>query len=139
MVSLPGLPAEVLFQITNHLSYGSHLALFLTCRSLHAKLEDPNQPTASAIPHGDIYIKYTMEDLLEIERWPDLASFACTHPVTSEEQDFFACRFCLKIRPASKFSHATIQGLRGQVKSGIVYKKAKQLCIECRIKLGSDV
>jgi len=67
---LAGLPTEIVREISSYLSYGSHLALLLTCRELHAKLEDLNQPS-NPLPSGANDKVYSMADLLEIERWPD--------------------------------------------------------------------
>lgn len=67
--TLLSLPLELLHQITSDLSYGSHLALSFTCRGLYARL-DPNQ--RAKLPKRKRV--YNMEDLLEIELWPEFAS-----------------------------------------------------------------
>ncbi|OBT73624.1 hypothetical protein VF21_07335 [Pseudogymnoascus sp. 05NY08] len=106
--TLLSLPLELLDQVTNDLSYGSHLALSFTCRELYARL-DPNQKASS-------YIVYNMEDLLEIELWPE---FTSSHPRPLERRqpdkdDFFACRFCMKIRSGWNFESKQMKGDQGK-------------------------
>lgn len=141
--SLTGLPAEMLFEIYSCLSYGSRLALRLTCRDLYAKIGDPNLNTTNHSHAPTSYPSklkaYTMADLLEIERWP-VYNAAEYRPLQSRQanagQDFFACFICLRIRSASKFSNAMMKGKRGKLGAGTIAERMRRLCIECGVRTG---
>ncbi|OBT98083.1 hypothetical protein VE01_03747 [Pseudogymnoascus verrucosus] len=79
-----------------------------------------------------------MEDLLEIELWPE---FASSHRKPLEKRqpdrdDFFACCFCVRIRPGWDFETAKMKGRYG--KRGEANKDARmgRYCIPCGIKWG---
>jgi hypothetical protein len=57
-MALPGLPSELIDQISNNMSYGSRLSLKLSCHELLRKTDLPTK-------------RYSMADLLEIEKWPE--------------------------------------------------------------------
>ena len=57
-MALPGLPSELIDQISNNMSYGSRLALKLSCRELLRKTDLPTK-------------RYSIADLLEIGKWPE--------------------------------------------------------------------
>ena len=129
--SLPDLPAETLLDISGYLSYGSHVALRLTCRMLFAKVEDP-----SSGPQGKAY---NMADLLEIEQWLEYnaakyVSFASKQAMA--QRDFFACSHCLKICSAGKFSNAMMKGKRGKLGTGTVFERSRRFCIPCGMAHG---
>lgn len=42
-LALPSLPLEILLDIQSYLSYASRIALRLTCRELHCKIDNPNR------------------------------------------------------------------------------------------------
>lgn len=60
--TLPSLPVELLHQISQQLSYSSHIALSFTCRELYTKVDTRRRPPYSSV-NGKAY---NMEDLLEI-------------------------------------------------------------------------
>ncbi|KFZ00499.1 hypothetical protein V498_00024 [Pseudogymnoascus sp. VKM F-4517 (FW-2822)] len=62
--SLLTVPLEIIYQITDKLSYASQFALSLTCRELYYKVDAPRQPYT---PPGENKKPYIMDDLLEIE------------------------------------------------------------------------
>lgn len=136
--SLTGLPAEILLETQRCLSYGSRLALRLTCRDLYAKIEDPNRNTESIscapTSHESKIKAYRMADLLEIERWPEYNG-ADNRPAESrqpvDQQDFFACFLCLKIRSAGQFSNAMMKGKRGKRGNGGIAERMQRFCIPC--------
>ncbi|KFY64391.1 hypothetical protein V496_03282 [Pseudogymnoascus sp. VKM F-4515 (FW-2607)] len=110
--TLLSLPLELLYQITDDLSYGTHLALSFTCRELYARL-DPNQKAKSP----KLERVYDIEGLLEIELWPE---FASSHPEPLEKRkpdkdDFFACCLCLRIRSGWNFATTNMTGDYGNV------------------------
>ena len=136
--TLTGLPAEILLAIQSYLSYGPHLALRLTCRDLYAKIEDPNRniQTNSCVPTSDRSKNkaYSMTDLLEIERWPEYnaAEYRPAQPKQPiDQQDFFACHLCLKIRSAGQFSNAMMKGKRGKLGQGTIAERMQRFCITC--------
>ncbi|KAF1974520.1 hypothetical protein BU23DRAFT_461388, partial [Bimuria novae-zelandiae CBS 107.79] len=99
-------------------------------------IEDPNR----AAKGGTSKINaYGMADLLEIERWPEYNA-AEHRPAESkqpvDQQDFFACYLCLKIRSASKFSNAMMKGKRGKLGTGSEAEKIGRFCITCGIAHG---
>jgi len=78
-ISLPDLPPELLAEVKTNLSYGSCVALRLTCRELYHKVDDPNQHTRGTHSYAStrassITRNYDMRDLLEIELWPEYNS-----------------------------------------------------------------
>lgn len=95
--TLSSLPVELFHQISEQLSYSSHIALSFTCRELYMKLDTRRRlPTSSAQDKA-----YTMEDLLEIEEWSE-------HNPPHPEFNlclvkFMACKICLKLRSRTKF------------------------------------
>jgi hypothetical protein len=126
-VALPDLPSELIHEISNHMSYGSRLALQLSCSELFAKADRPTRPTKD----------YSMADLLEIEQWPEynrakLMPPECQQPVG--QLDFFACHLCLKIRSADRFANAMMKGKRGKLGQGTVEERSKRFCIPCGTK-----
>lgn len=138
--SLPCLPVELMREVSNYLEYPSRVALTLTCRDLYAGIEDPNLPAIKdhKIPNcfKNEQKPYSMVDLLEIEKWP------CYDSVSSQPQgfkqpvdklDFFACRYCLKIRPARYFSNAMMKGKRGKHGLGTVQDRSERFCIPCGV------
>jgi hypothetical protein len=141
--SLPDLPTEILLEVQTFLSYGSRIALRLTCRDLYAKVDDPNQTTNTLLrlstSSGSEIKAYSMVDLLEIERWPEYnaaqyRSAESKQPVDYE--DFFACCLCLKIRSASKFSNAMMKGKRGKLGNGTIAERIGRFCIKCGLAHG---
>lgn len=105
--TLPYLPIELLRQITSDLRYSSHVALSLTCRELHARVENPNLRPRGIISTGKDR-PYTMQDLLDIEVWPEFApslNGTCVSRQMPSKNDFFACRYCCKIRSAINFTN----------------------------------
>jgi hypothetical protein len=135
-VALPDLPSEIIDEISKHMSYGSRLALQLSCRRLFAKT-DLNRPTytGSTSPTK----AYDMADLLEIEQWPEYNA-AKFKPLQSRQPvsqlDFFACHLCLKIRSADRFCNAMMKGKRGKLGKGTVEERSKRFCIPCGITHG---
>lgn len=103
--SLPSLPSELLCHISQHLSYGSHLALSLTCRKLYAKVNAPCQPYTLPTARRTNVKPYTMADLIEIENWPEHSTPQSINLKLQSPKptDLFACRLCMRLRPASKF------------------------------------
>ncbi|KAA8623484.1 hypothetical protein TUN199_06131 [Pyrenophora tritici-repentis] len=143
-ISLPDLPPELLAEVKTNLSYGSCVALRLTCRELYHKIDDPNQHTRGT--HSDALTRassitrnYDMKDLLEIELWPEYNS-AYYRPTELKQPirglDFFACHICRKIRCTSKFSNAMMKSKRGKLGNGTVAEKAGRFCIPCGIRVG---
>ncbi|KFY10548.1 hypothetical protein V492_04953 [Pseudogymnoascus sp. VKM F-4246] len=101
------LPAEIVHQIAISLPYASHLALSFTCRELHAKVGNPNLRPRATISLGNSR-PYTMEDLLEIEFWPEFSPSMngdCESKQMPSANDFFACRYCCQIRSAVHFTN----------------------------------
>lgn len=94
--TLFSLPVELLHQISNQLSYSSHIALSFTCRELYFKLDTRRLPASSTQGKA-----YTMEDLLEMEEWPEQNPPRPTFNVYLV--NFMACRICLKLRSRTKF------------------------------------
>jgi hypothetical protein len=142
---LPDLPAELLAEVKTNLSYGSCVALRLTCRALYRKVEDPNRHTNGTCSDastraGSTVRNYDMKDLLEIEMWPEYNS-AYYRPAELKQAirrlDFFACYICRKIRCASKFSNAMMKGKRGKLGNGTAAEKAGRFCISCGIRAGT--
>ncbi|KFY01339.1 hypothetical protein V490_00960 [Pseudogymnoascus sp. VKM F-3557] len=98
--TLPALPVELLHQISQQLSYGSHIALSFTCRELYAKLDTRRRLSASSTQGK----AYTMADLLEIEIWPEYSPAIRDQPLNElYPVDFLACCTCLRICSATKF------------------------------------
>lgn len=81
-----------------------------------------------------------MRDLLEIEMWPEYNS-AHYRPVELKQPirglDFFACYICRRIRCASKFSNAMMEGKRGKLGNGTAAEKAGRFCIPCEMRTGT--
>ncbi|KAH8797254.1 hypothetical protein F5884DRAFT_687977 [Xylogone sp. PMI_703] len=128
-VALPDLPAELIHEISNYMSYGSRLALQLSCRELFAKTNRPNRPTKG----------YNMADLLEIEQWREYNGARFMPPERKQsvgQRDFFACYLCLKICSADRFANAMMKGKRGKLGQGTVRERSKRFCIQCGIKHG---
>lgn len=153
--TLPDLPTELLLQIQSYLSYPFHVALYMTCRTLHSALPKSNiRPSAT---NSNIYLRpskqthrqhpahtliYDIFDLLIIEAWP-------CHSVSQPHQepgrgDFFACSYCLKIRPALDFSNGMMTGQLGKIswlenRNTPLEPKFKmgRYCIPCGIKEGN--
>ena len=78
-----------------------------------------------------------MEDLLEIEMWPEYNS--AQHRADDLKQpipwlDFFACFVCRKLRCASKVSNAIMKSKRGKLGSGTSTDKIWRVCLLCGIK-----
>ena len=136
--SILTLPPELLAEIAKWCSYATTLALQYTCRELYAKAAASKSPAAQKKPTGNK--SYTMDDLLEIEKWPcyDFAgqnakNLQCPRPTL----DFFACRYCLKIRCASRFSKAMTRGKRGKRSSTKDTKsRLDRFCIDCGVTFG---
>lgn len=78
--SLPTLPVELLHQISQQLSYGSHIALSFTCRELYAKLETRGLLSTSSTQA----MAYTMIDLFEIEQWQNTALASTTSSYSNQ-------------------------------------------------------
>lgn len=150
-VSLLDLPTKLLLQITSYLRYPFHVALYMTCRLLHSTLPSPN--TRPSPPNPGLYRQhftntrmYDILDLLHIEVWP------CYNRVPQQPGpgDFFACSYCLKIRPAVLFSNGMMKGQYAKFRSmnvplvdsyqdivtlKIIFK-LERFCIPCGIKAG---
>lgn len=143
--SLPDLPTEILLEVQALLSYGSHLALRLTCRHVYSKIDSQNRAThepmlkPSNFPQLETAKPYSMADLLEIEQWPEYSA-AQYAPTFSRQlhyrKDYFACHLCLKIRCSSNFSTAMIKGKRGKLRHGAVANKLQRFCIPCGLACG---
>jgi hypothetical protein len=125
-IALPGLPSELIDQISNNMSYGSRLALKLPCRELLGKTGLPTK-------------RYSMADLLEIEQWPEY-NRAKSMPLESKQpsgqRDFFACHLCLKIRSADNFANTIMKSKRGKLGQGTVGERSERFCIQCGVKYG---
>lgn len=134
IMTLQGLPPEILNEISNFSSYGSRLALKLSRRGLFAKIEDVN-PHAGTDRTTSPNKSYSMTDLLGIEQWPEYngAKFmpAEARQLTGQS-DFFACHICLKILSADRFSNAMMKGRRGKL-SGSLLERSKRFCVQCGI------
>ncbi|KFZ08298.1 hypothetical protein V502_09425 [Pseudogymnoascus sp. VKM F-4520 (FW-2644)] len=105
--TLLSLPTEILHQITSNLRYSCLLALSFTCRELHARVEDPNSRPRRIISTGNAR-PYSMQDLINIEVWPEFApslNGTCMSRQMASKHDFFACRYCCKLRSAIHFTH----------------------------------
>lgn len=140
---LPDLPADILSCIHGLLGYPARVALRSTCRDFRAKVKNPDQrirkdsPT-TATSSQPAPKPYTMEDLLEIELWPEYNGA----PRREEGQlkqpirghDFFACHLCLKIRCASYFSNAMMRSKRGKIGLGTTGDKIGRFCAPCGAK-----
>ena len=136
-VAFPDLPSEMIDEISKHMSYGSRLALHLSCRGLFAKTDHLNRPTYTGptLPTK----AYRMADLLEIEQWPEYNAVKFMPPESRQpvgQLDFFACHLCLKIRSADKFANAMMKGKRGKLGEGTVEERSKRFCIPCGITHG---
>jgi hypothetical protein len=117
--ALPAWPSELIHEISNYMSYGSRLALQLSCRELFAKTDRPDRPTKG----------YSMADLLEIEQWPEYNGAKIMPPELKQpvgQRDFFACHLCLKIRSADRFANAMMKGKRGKLGQGTVVERSKR-------------
>lgn len=127
-IVLLDLPTELLVQIPSYLRYPDHLALFVTCQTLYSIL--PRPKTRPSQPNGAIYRPfdkthlqyspnilmydmYDMFDLLRIERWPCYTP--SRHNQLPGRGDFFACSYCLKIRPALFFATDMMKWWRRKV------------------------
>lgn len=97
--SLLTVPLEIIYQITDKLSYASQFALSLTCRELYYKVDAPRQPYT---PPGENKKPYIMDDLLEIENWPELYTSPTNSPLWAMD-DLFACHICLHFRSGDEF------------------------------------
>lgn len=125
-MDLPSLPSETILHISDYLSYGSQLALKLSCRKLFVKTDHPTE-------------RYTMADLLEIDQWPDYNGAKSMPPECMQpdgQRDFFGCHLCLKIRSADNFANAMMKSKRGKLGQGTVEEKSKRFCIRCGIAYG---
>lgn len=132
---------ELLHHLTSNLTYASHLSLSLTCKTLRARLEDPNQrlPIPRA-PLSDADTAppakpYTMADLLEIELWPEhCIRYRIGHgPVNG---DYYACKICLRLRSGPHLSENMMTGTLDKVWAGSVEERGERLCITCGIEKG---
>ncbi|KFY35617.1 hypothetical protein V494_05766 [Pseudogymnoascus sp. VKM F-4513 (FW-928)] len=131
--TLPSLPIELLYQISEQLSYTSHIALSFTCRKLYVKLDTPRR--LSALPGRDK--AYTMEDLLEMEEWPEHSP---RHPTLNKLYvvKTVACRICLKLLGRDKFFnfweyYYTRANIPESMKDIIILRKQGQLCLPCTL------
>jgi hypothetical protein len=68
IMTLQDLPLEILHDISNYISYGSRLALKLSCCSLFAKIDAVNPRACTNLTTSPTK-SYNMADLLEIEQW----------------------------------------------------------------------
>lgn len=136
--TLPSLPVELLYKISEQLSYGSHIALSFVCQELYAKLNTRHRLSASS-PQGKAY---TMDDLLEIENWPEYnPRQPIPGPYLFQPYLFqhIACRICLKLLRRNKFSRRFEKySLHEQMileDSKVMVKKRRQgqVCISCTI------
>lgn len=146
--TLPGLPADILLCIQDYLSYASRVALRCSCPELRAKVKDPNETTgkessATARSSQPSALPYTMEDLLEIELWPEYNGApsredgSLNQPIRGH--DLFACHLCLKIRCASYFSNAMMRSKRGKIGLGTTADKVGRFCAPCGAKYGKYI
>lgn len=132
---------ELLHHLTSHLTYASHLSLTLTCKTLRARLEDPNQrlpiPRAS-LPDADTAPPakpYTMADLLEIEPWPEhCIRYRIGHGRV--DGDYYACKICLRLRSGPHLSQDMMTGEYGKEGTGSVEEKGERFCILCGVEKG---
>ncbi|OAF54912.1 hypothetical protein VC83_08645 [Pseudogymnoascus destructans] len=139
--SLLSLPSEILYSITNHLSYGSHLALSLTCRELYRRVDAPCQPYTLPSPSGAKSKTYTMADLLEIENWEEPGALWDTYLGfrNPKPTDLFACRICLCLRVATKFinpqkGYTSWFKYMSTVSLDLTEHRKERFCIPCGIK-----
>ncbi|KAL5347168.1 hypothetical protein ACLOAV_007477 [Pseudogymnoascus australis] len=100
--SLLTVPLEIIYQITDKLSYASQFALSLTYRELYYKVDAPRQPYTLPRPPGENKKAYIMDDLLEIENWPELYTSPTNSPLWAMD-DLFACHICLRFRSGDEF------------------------------------
>ncbi|KFY98159.1 hypothetical protein V498_01625 [Pseudogymnoascus sp. VKM F-4517 (FW-2822)] len=92
-MTLQDLPPEILNEIANSLSYGSQLALKLSCRGLFAKIDAVNARACSDLATSPTK-SYSMADLLEIEQWPEYNAAKFMPDEAKQpmgQRDFFAC------------------------------------------------
>lgn len=125
--TLPALPVELLHQISQQLSYGSHIALSFTCRELYFKLDARRRLSASSTQAK----AYTMADLLEIEQWPEYSP--SQHNVESRQSSqtqFLSCRLCLRIRRGVWFSHPD-KFYYGLNREDVMNQKLDRCCALC--------
>ncbi|KAF2844090.1 hypothetical protein T440DRAFT_473671 [Plenodomus tracheiphilus IPT5] len=143
-LALQNMPPEILLDIQSNLSYASRIALRLTCRELHLKIDDPDRHANDNHTGAEDLVQttrrcYSMKDLLEIEMWPEYNS-AQDRSAGSKQPfagfDFFACNSCHRIRCASRFSNAMMKGKRGKLGSGTHAEKSGRFCISCGIRVG---
>ena len=137
IMTLLDLPPEILQAISSCISYGSQLALKLSCRRPFAIVDDAN-PHACTDQTTSPNKSYSMADLVEIEQWPEYNA-AKFMPAEARQpmgqRDFFACHICLKILSADRFSNAMMKGKRGKL-GGTLLERSKRFCIQCEIVHG---
>lgn len=146
--NLPGLPADILLCIQEYLSYASRVALRSSCPELRAKIKNLNGTPrkasfTTARSSQSSALPYTMEDLLEVELWPEYNGApsreegALKQPIRGH--DFFACHLCLKIRCASYFSNAMMRSKRGKIGIGTTSDKIGRFSAPCGAKSGKYI
>lgn len=134
--TLPSLPVELLHQILKHLSYGSHIALSFTCRELYIKLDTRRRLSASSTQGK----AYTMDDLLEIEGWPE---YNPPHPTFDVSlMNFMPCRICLNLCRRAKFCtsfqkyYYTRQNDPGYFETHVRKCRLGRVCLPCAFANG---
>ncbi|OAL74062.1 hypothetical protein A7D00_2091 [Trichophyton violaceum] len=132
------IPVELLDEITGYLTYSSRFALSLTCRTLHAWIDNLyctskkcDNPLSERLAQSLCPV-IKPKDLFEMEMWPGYL-----------EQDnirmahgYFACGECVRLRRARHFTNAMMKGKRGKVGSGTIEQRSKRVCIQCCFRLG---
>lgn len=141
--TLLDLPTELLLQIGSYLRYCSYVALNMSCRLFHYILPTPpndNLDRALLTSHPEHVTNkqmYDMLDLIHIEEWP-------CHTRAKPRQlpghgDFFACCYCLKIRPTIFFSNAMMERRYGKASlthPSLWLWRLGRFCIPCGIRDG---
>ncbi|KAK6502756.1 hypothetical protein TWF481_007803 [Arthrobotrys musiformis] len=128
MATIFSLPIELLLAVSTDLTPASIISLRMTCRSLRDRLEP-------LIPNG---YRVTMNDLLEIETWPEyhpalMRPLAAQYP---DSNDYFACSNCLTLKSADAFADNMMKGRRGKFANESTTNKSSRLCITCGIERG---
>lgn len=137
-MSLLSMPLELLDEITGHLGYSSWLALSLTCRALHARIDNPY--CTSRGPEKSLAERLSRsrcpaistKDLFEIEMWPGYRG----ETLIGFSNDYFACGICIRLRRAKHFTNAMMKGKKGKIGSGTVEQRSRRICMQCCLQLG---
>lgn len=102
--SLLGLPTELQDYVIQYLDFPDVIFLKMTCRRFNSLIRPLN--------HGE---------LLKAE-----------HSIYSTDRRIYACRDCLRLRPASKFADNMLAAIR--IKGRFLYfTAARRFCVECGV------